>query len=215
MAKIIKEIHDLINLAFDKGYTDYIPSGDRDNAIDQGQILLQRNLFKEFVLNKRVRNDLLPFEMLATIGLPAGVIPADFEQEIEGWSVSDGKEYPLTILESGFYRTRKLDVVSPPSLEVPIATINFQGAKTLDVVPTDITSVQLRYWRLPVKPQYVETPNGIGQMVYDDGASVDVEWSRGMIDILMENTFTVLGLNLKEFMLSQAGRPPQPKLATL
>lgn len=214
--KLIKEIHDLINLAIDKGVTDYIPAPDIDNAVDQGQILLYRQLVKDFAINKRIRNDLLGFEKLATVTMAAGigVIPGDFENEIEVFYTSDGKDYSISIKESGFYRRRLLDVVSPPDLLNPMATINNNAGRRIEVAPSTIASINLRYWILPVKPFYAET-TVLGQRVYDDGSSVDVGFTRGMLDILIENTLKILGLNLREFIIAQAGQAPQPKVATL
>lgn len=215
MAKLIQQIHDLINLAIDKGVTDYISPENIDNAIDAGQMVLYRLLVREFVKNKRVRNDLLPFEKLASVTITAkvGPLPADFEHEIEMFYTSGGVDYPITVLESAFYRTAIRDVVAPPTVTDPIATFNNNAGKKIEVYP-QISPVNLRYWILPPKPAYVTTTS-LGQLVYDDTNSIDVLWSRGVHDILMENTFKPLGLNLREIQVMQAGMKPFPKEATL
>lgn len=215
MAKLIKQIHDLIDLATDKGVTDYFSRPQLDNAIDQGQMILYRQLVKDFAKNKRVRNDLLPFEVVASVTITAGIgsLPSDFEDEIEAYYTTGGIDYPVSIKESGFYRKRIRDVVSPPSATDPIATINLNTTKKIEVSPT-LTPITLRYWKLPTKPTYATTTVN-SQIVYDDTASVDVLWSRALHDIIMENTFKVLGLNLREMAVLQAGLKAFPKEATL
>lgn len=213
--KLIKQIHDLINLATDKGVTDYLSMSQIDDATDQGQQLLFRQLVKDYPKNKRVRNDLLPFEKVASIVITAkiGDLPADHEQEIEAYYASGGIEYPFTFIESGSFRRRVNDVVSPPTATDPIATINYNTGKKLEVYP-QVSPVTFRYWILPPKPFYATiSVLGTGQ-IYDDVNSVDLLWSRGMQDIIMENTFKLLGLNLREVMLLQSGLK-QPKETTI
>src|SRR5258706_5070258 len=153
MAKLIAQIHDLINLAIDKGVTDYISPENIDNTIDAGQQLLFRQLVKDFAKNKRVRNNLLPFEKLAniTITTKVGSLPTDFEQEIEIFYTTSGVDYPVTVKESAFFRKAIRDVVSPPTATDPIATINYNAGKKIEVYP-QITPVTIRYWILPPKP---------------------------------------------------------------
>lgn len=215
MAKLIQQIHDLINLAIDKGVTDYISPEDIDNAIDAGQMVLYRLLVKEFVKNKRVRNDLLPFEKFASVTITAkvGSLPVDFENEIEAYYTAAGVDYPIMIHESGFFRIAVRDVVAPPSLEDPIATINYNAGKKIEVAP-QLSPITLHYWILPPKPSYVTVDN-LGQLVFDEVNSIDVLWSRGLHDILMENTLKPLGLNLRELQVMQAGMKPFPKEATI
>lgn len=213
--KLIKQIHDLINLATDKGVTDYHAPSQIDDAIDQGQMLLYRQLVKDYPKNKRVRNDLLPFEKVASIIITArvGDVPVDHEQEIEGYYTANGIDYPFTFIESGSFRKRISDVVSPPTATDPIATINYNAGKKIEVYP-QVSPVTFRYWILPPKPFYA-TITSLTTQVYHDVNSVDVLWSRGMHDMIVENTFKILGLNLHEVQLISAGLKPQPKEASI
>lgn len=215
--KLIKQIHDLINLATDKGVTDYHAASQIDDAIDQGQQLLFRQLVKDYPKNKRVRNDLLPFEKVASVVITAkvGSIPVDHEQEIEAYYTANGIDYPFTFIESGSFRRRISDVVSPPTATDPIATVNYNAGKKIEVYP-QVSPVTFRYWILPPKPFYATITSLTIQIpTYDDVNSVDVLWSRGMHDIVVENTFKILGLNLREAMLAQSGLKQQPKEATI
>lgn len=215
MPKLIKQIHDLVNLAIDKGVTDYIPNSKVDDAIDQGQMGLFRELLQQHPRTKRIRNYLLPFETKESITITAlvGDIDATFEHEIEAWVTVSSVNYPISIKESGFYRRRVLDKVDPPSTTNLFATIyNDSGFKI--EVSNQVSPIILRYFRRPVKPVYATTEVD-SQLVYDDAGSTDVEWSDLVHDILMERTFKVLGLNLREIQVMQSGQEMMPKEATL
>jgi hypothetical protein len=215
MAKLVKQIHDLIDLCTDKGLTVYHSAAQKDNAIDQGQMELFRELLKEFPKTSRTRNWLLPFEKVASITITAkvGPMPTDFEQEIEYYVTVSGVKYPVLIKESGFFRRRVLDPVDPPSTTNLFAMI-FNDTTPKIEVSNDITPVVVSYWARPVKPAYVTTVVD-GYLVYSDGGSTDVLWSEMLLDILVQKTFRILGINLREFMVAQAGAPEEPKIATL
>lgn len=215
MAKLVKQICDLIDLATDKGVTNYHPRDQQCNAIDQGQMELFRELLKEFPKTSRTRNWLLPFEKVASITITAkvGPLPADFQQDIEYYVTVSGVKYPVLIKESGFFRKRVLDPVDPPSTTNLMAMIYNDSGKKIEL-SNDITPVIISYWARPVKPVYV-TDEVDGELIYNDTTSTDVQWSEMLLDILVEKTFRILGINLREFMLAQAGAKEEPKIATL
>ncbi len=216
MAKLVKQIHDLIGLAIDKGYTQYISDADIDNAIDQGQMVLFRQLVKEFPRNKRVRNDLLPFEVKASIVITAkvGAIPSDFEHEIDAWVTVSSVDYPVKFVESGFFKRRILDVVDPPSTTNIFACIYNDGGRKVEVAP-QATPLILTYFKRPTKPVYGTTGPTNGQFIYSDGASTDVDWKDSVHDLIVQNTLAILGLNLRDGQVQRAGQAEMPKSATL
>lgn len=216
MAKLIKQIADLISLAIDKGYTQYITDSQIMDGVHSTQMALWRDLVKKFPQDKRVRNDLLPFQVKAdiTISSKIGTIPTDFEQEIEAWVTSGGVDYPVTIVESGFFRRRIRDVVDPPSTTNIFGTIYYNSGRKIEVSP-NITPVTLVYFKKPTKPVYATTGPTNGQYIYDDTNSVDVLWSDTMHDFLVERSLAIFGLNMRDGQVQRAGQAPQPKEATV
>lgn len=217
MSKLIKQIYDLVNLATDKGITGYHSDSQIMDAIHEGQMVLWRELVKQFPRTKRVRNDLLPFEVRATITLTSGVgsIPSDYEQEIEGWIVdSSSVKRRVTFVEEGFFRERVLDPVDPPSATNPFVNIYFDAARKVEIAPVSITSMVLVYFKKPVKPIFSTIESG-GTYIFDDATSTDVEWSETLYDILIQNALQPLGLNLRDGQVQAAGQMVEPREASL
>lgn len=216
MAKLIKQIHDLIGLAIDKGYTQYVTDSQIDDVIDQAQMVLFRQLLKQFPQNKRVRNDLLPFEVRASVTITAkvGSLPSDFEHEIEAWYTASSVDYSITLVESGFYRRRIRDVVDPPSSTNLFGSIYYDSARKIEI-SSQLTPIVLLYFKRPTKPVYATTGPTNGQYLYSDGSSTDVDWAPSVHDILVEKTLGILGLSMRDGQVQRAGQPTESKEATL
>ena len=282
MSKLIYQIHNLITLATNKGIAGYYSDTQVDDAIDQGQMLLFRQLLQKFPRDKRVRNDLLPFEVRAnvTITSKVGPLPADFEHDIEAWYTASSVDYPIKLVEPGFYRTRIRDVVDPPSATNLFGSIYYDTARKIEI-SSNVTPIVLNYFKRPTKPVFVTVlthtftvtsasatigatytnnsqtftvtatisgavtlvctspgspassgtltkASGTGdatitfssvssgtQYSYSDNDSTDVLWSNTLHDVLVENTLSILGLNIRDGQVQRAGQKSEPKEASL
>lgn len=209
MAKTIKQIHDLVTIAFDKGKTNYWSHEEIDAAVYAAIMDLFRTLKKEYPKTLHSRNFMLPLQRTATITLTAGIgnIPDGFSHEQQLFVVATGKHIP--ILERGFWDTRKRDPIDVPSTTNPIATIygDTTGVRKVELYPTTSANPGLLYFQIPTAPSYVTTLNGASQEVYDDTASVDIEFPATLHDIIFEKALASLGLGLQNgqaVQLSQA-----------
>lgn len=225
MAKLIKQIHDLIGLGIDKGYTQDITDSEIDDVVDSVQMTFFRQNLKEFPKNNRIRDYILPFQVRADITCTGGIgpLPTDFEHEIEAWTTVSTVKYPVSLKESGFFRRRVLDKVSPPTASAAIATIyNNAGAtgatgKIFEIAP-QTSPVTLMYFKRPPKPVYATTatgPSGAQQYIYDDAATTDVSWSPLVKDILVQKSLEMVGLNMRDGMVVRAGQQTEPREASL
>jgi hypothetical protein len=210
MAKLIKQIHDLVGLAIDKGITQYISDSQIDDAIDQAQMGLFRPLIKEYAKTKIIRNELLPFQLRSsvTIASKIGSLPSDFEHEIDAWVTVSSVDYEVRILEAGMFRRRLRDPIDVPSTTNLIANIYYNSGKKIEL-SNDITPLVLNYFKRPAKPVYATTLSG-GQYVYADGSSTDVEWSSLVHDILVERSLGILGVSIRDGQVQRAGQHPEP-----
>ncbi len=224
MPKFVKQVHDLITLAIDKGITNYIPSEQIDNVIDQGQMVLFRTLVKEYLKTKDPvsRNYLLPFEKKASIVVTTGIgpMPTDCEQELEFWATVSGIDYPVFIKETGVfkksilrYKFREEDPIAASPGRNIFARIYYDSARKIEVYPST-TPLSIIYLIRPVKPVFATTLVD-DYPIYDDASSTDVAWSHLVQDILLENTLNILGLSLRDGQVQRTGQKEQPKVATV
>jgi hypothetical protein len=211
MAKLLKQVHDQIKIATDKGITEYHAPAEIDNVIDNGQMGFFRELVKEFAKTKIVRNELLPFQRRAnvTIASNVGSLPTDFEHEMDVWANVGGVDYEVRLFEAGMFRRRLRDPIDIPSTTNLMANIYFDTAKKIEV-SNQITPVVMNYFKRPIKPFYATTLSG-AQLIYDDTNTIDMEWSQICHDIIVERSLLLLGLNMKDGQIQRAGQNMQPK----
>ncbi len=215
MSFFIKQLHDAIDLATDQGISNYWTRAQIDDAVDQAQMGLFRLILKEFAETRTIRNELLPFQKVAsvTIASQIGDLPADFEHEIEWYVTVSSIKYPIKIIELGTYRKRILDPIDPPTSTNVFGQIYNNSGKKIEI-SSQITPITLHYFKRPVKPVYGTTMVD-GQETYNEGTSTDLEWSEVMYDILLEKSLPLLGLGMKDGMIFNATRGPMTKEQTV
>ncbi len=215
MAKLIKQIYDLVALATDKGITGYHSDSQIMDVIDQTQMNLFRPLIQEFAKTKQVRNELLPFQKRASIPITAkiGDLPSDFEHEMDCWVTVNSVDYPVRIFEAGTFRNRLRDPIDAPSTTNLIGNIYFDTSKKIEL-SAQITPLVFNYFKRPVKPVFATTLVS-SQYIYDDANSVDVEWSPLVHPILVEKSLLMLGLSMRDGQLQRVGQSPVPIEATV
>jgi hypothetical protein len=212
MAKLIKQIHDLVDIAIDKGYTNYLSRPQIDATIYAGLVELFRTMLTEHPKTLRSRNYLLPFQKTASIALTAGIgpVPSDFEHEIE-FFLDDADKTHIPIVERGFWTDRRRDPINPPSATSPVGTIYLDTIKKIEIAPTTLTSIKVLYFKTPVMPSYKTTINVDDQEVYDDTTSIDIEFSPLLHDIVMEKALSTIGLALQRGEVVRQSQMSIPK----
>ena len=212
MSKLIKQIHDLILLATDKGLTAYWSDSQIDDGIHKAQMGFYRELIGEFSKTKKVRNELLPFQKKASITITAkfGSLPADYQHERDCWVTSDGKDWPVTILEDGAFRNRLNDTIVNPTTDFTnlIANISFDTSNKIEL-SAQITPLVFRYFIAPIKPVYATTISS-GTPVYDDAGSTDVKWTDETHDVIVDRSLLIFGLSMRDQQLQRVGSQSIP-----
>lgn len=205
MPKLIKQIHDIVDLAFDQGLTHHWSREQIDVAIHKAQMKLFRELVGQHPRTLRARNLLLPFQKTEIIVLTSGIgaIPQDFEHDIEFFVNDSGKRH-VPCIERGFWDTRKRDPIDTPSATNPICTVygDTNGAPVVEVEPTSLTTIGVLRFIEPPKPGYAVKEED-GFLVYDDDSSTDVAWHASVHDIIAEAALDVLGIALKDVQAIQ------------
>lgn len=198
MAKLIKQIHDLVDIAFNKGLTDYWSRPQVDAAVYSAVNELFRVCAKEYPKTLLSRSYMLALQRTATITLTTGIgsLPADFHHEVEFFVTATRKRIPIK--ERGFWDTAKNDPVDVPTVNSPIGTIyaDSSGVKKLELYPTTAANPGVLYFKTPVMPVYATTIV-TGNLVYDDASSVDVEFPVTLHDLIVEKALAPLGLGVQ------------------
>lgn len=212
MAKLIKSIHDLVDIAIDKNLTNYRSRSEIDTCVYAGLVEVFRDIVKEYAKTLQIRNYMVPFQKVASITLTAGIgdLPSDLEHEIEFYLNVTGKTH-IDMIERGFWSARREDPVDPPSTSRPIGTVYKDTTRKLEIAPiTGIATAKVLYFATPTKPTYATTISS-GQDVYDDTASVDVQASVLLHDIIVDKSLAILGLGLSRGELVRKADTSQQK----
>lgn len=215
MGTLIKKIHDLIGLAIDKGYTQYVSDSQIDDVVDSAQMELFRQLLRQYPKDGRTRDHLLPFQVKEsmTISSKFGNLPTGCEYPIEFYYTATGVDYPVKLVESGVFRKVLSDVVDPPSAHNLFGYIHYNSVKKIEL-STQVTPITIVYFKRPPEPVYGTTYVN-SQAVYDSTTTTDLSWSPMIEDILVQKSLGALGLNMRDGQVQRAGQPTEPKEATL
>jgi hypothetical protein len=211
LAYLIKQIHDLVDLAIDQGITTYWTRTQIDDAVDAGQMTLFRQILKEFPKTKIIRNEILPFQNATNVTVTGsiGSLPSDFEHEIEAYVATGSIKYPVKFIDQGFFRRRVLDPVDPPVATNVFGMINYNSGRKIEL-SSQVTPLVLTYFKRPTKPVYGTTLSS-GQYIYNQSGSTDLDWSNTLYDLLVEKTLPYLGLGMKDGQIINATNNPMPK----
>ena len=204
MAKNISVIHDMINLVIRKGLTGYYPPEDIDKAVYKASNDLFNMEFKKYEETQEVSDSLAVFKSNPTLltidGNGQSPYPANYRHVTEMLCTSsltgEAKEIDTAMLG------RKLNNPNtPPTLQYPIFSLY---SSYIQFYPITITNVSIVYLKTPIYPMYAYTIVG-GRYVYNDSASIDVEWNTTDINKVALRALEVMGITLDDATLAQFG----------
>jgi len=202
MAKKIKEIHDQINLLTTKGRTGYHTAVEIDIAVYMASKWLFDFYYKMFEENNAIYDSLRPFATDPTVitlnGSGQYILPADFIHEI-GQITSGTTNIMVDTIDRAALSRRINNNLVPPTVDYPMCAFY---ATYVQFYPITITNVKFAYLKKPVQPVYATTISN-GREVYDDAASVDVEWNEVDLAKVTTRAMSVLGINLEDLKLVQ------------
>lgn len=201
MAKKIKEIHDQIDLLTAKGRIGYHSRADIDTAVYMASKWQYNQYYSIYEQTNEISDSMAVFLSDPTpLTLTAGkfTLPANFVHEVGEISAgtSNRKVKRLTHAQLS---ARRNSALVPPTATYPVCVFY----KTyIQFYPTDITNVIMTYLLAPVQPVYAFTIVN-GREVYNDAASVDIEWSVDDLVKITDKALEVLSQNLQNPLLSQ------------
>lgn len=109
---------------------------------------------------------------------------------------------PIEVCTDLEYGERVDNSITYPTLKRPVANYNSLG---LEILPTEITSVELTYLKIPTTPIRQYTINGNDESVYNPTGSVDFAYPKTTHNDICIRIMGYIGINIKEeFLVSMA-----------
>jgi hypothetical protein len=215
MAKLIKDIHDLVDFLAGKNSANKQPPEKIDQVVYEVVIDLFNDNYKMYVKTQEISDFLLAFKRTKKVTATGNIatLPADY-QHMRAIRTMAGKKVDL--VEDKFWDGRKNSKVAPPSDTNPIARIEVPeadpAARTIEMHPAQ--DLMLEYFKAPAKPLYAYAVQGT-RYVYDDDATIDVEFGTLLFPDIKRRVLSGLGINLRDRELTvyaeQAKRNEYPK----
>lgn len=204
MPKAIKNIHDRINLAIRKGQTGYFSTSEIDAEIYAEINDMWRKYVVEFEKTRIINIYLNPFIKTED------VTPNPSDGSV---TLTNAFHYPLAIrvkangkevneLDQARWDVRINHPIEFPTADYPIC--KFENKK-LWARPINIGELTVSYINKPVAPVYAYTIVN-NRPVYNDGASVDVEFDVILHNDLVSRVLRNLGVPMREELLIRDGQ---------
>lgn len=201
MAKLVKTIHDRVNLAIKKGLSGYFSPDKIDTEINAESMNLWLKYTPLFEKDADIAAILDPFkrneEVTLTSGL--GTMTAAFQRPTVVLTEGGVK---IEIVDIGMWADRVNHPLKAPSADYPVC--RFQN-KQITVLPTSLTKAIVHYLKYPTKVVYAYTVVGT-RYVYDDTNSIDCEWPEPVHDMIMNRVLENLGINIRELLMIQTSQ---------
>ncbi len=201
MAKFIKNMHDLVDLLTAKGKTGYFPRVDIDLAVYAASKDLFDKEYDVYQATKKITDSMGVFlsnpTTMTVDGFGQVNIPADY---LHATSITGGTVgWPVSEMDEATLALRINDPLCPPTAEYPICKFY----KTyIQFYPITLTGIKMTYLKNPIQPVYAYDVVD-GREVYDDAASVDIEWNVTDQNKVTMRALEILGITLSEQDLTQ------------
>jgi hypothetical protein len=213
MDKNIKYIHELINDILEKEVGEYHAPEKIDRILHTESLDLFQSLRRRLGTSEEVDSMLSPFTLSKTLTVETTgffALPEDIEflnliqvgrlidepktVDTEATYKEDKVGIDIDLLTSNQWSERLRDPLVGPELDFPIA-IRLQ--KNLKVAPIEVKEISIIYLKTPSSPTYAVRRQG-ELMVYDGDNSVDMEWSVGITNDLVNRALGKLGISQRE-----------------
>jgi hypothetical protein len=203
MAKQIEKIHRVLADLEGKNVATKRPPEQIDRVLHMIIVDVFNKHIDHYVKTKKISNYLLPFKRQVDIPLTNGVGPLPEEYAHHRTvALPSGKE--IDVVEDKFWDRRVNSKLSPITT-TPICRIenSVEGVGQIQVFPTTTTGpIKFSFFKYPAQPIYAYTPNGT-RYVYDEDASVDVEFPIGLFPEIVNRLMGAFGIALRDGQLIQ------------
>lgn len=105
-------------------------------------------------------------------------------------------EVPVEVVVDDEWSTRLAAAVRKPTLRYPILKFVQSTVRQVQVAPTAITQLKLRYYKKPVTPVFIYTTDANNNIIYDAANSIQSEFPEIAHEPIINLLFERVGINL-------------------
>ena len=206
MSHFIQTIHDSINFHLGKTESGYHNPDEIDRELNLESLKVFNDLISVFEETRKISEHLQPLMKSASLTTTGGSIakPDDFEHAIGMFLTDDDVE--VEILTSARFIVRKKHVNKPPSASYPIARMF--GAN-IEMLPITTTKLTIEYFKRPTNADFAYTVVSEGY-VFDEGNSVDWEWSDHVSERIVATVLRKFGVPIKDQEVFRYSKSEEP-----
>lgn len=203
MAKYIQGIHDFLNLLERKGLTGYFPPEEIDIAVYNASKDLYLVEYRKFEETQEITDSFTVFKsnpLLLTITSGQATYPSDYKHLV-GLLCPTAANGIVQEIDEGMIGLKLANPITPPTLLYPCCVLE---NTYIQFYPGNVTGVTMTYIKNPIQPSYAYTIVG-GRYVYNDSASIDIEWGVTDQNKVTMRALKYLGITLDDATLAQFG----------
>lgn len=201
MAKYIQGIHDFLNLLERKGLTGYFPPEEIDLAVYNASKDLYLVEYRKFEETQEITDTFAVFKsdpLPLTIVSGQASYPSDYNHLV-GLLCPTAANGIVQEIDEGMIGLKLSNPVTPPNLQYPCCVLE---NSYIQFYPSNTTGVTMTYLKDPIQPVYAYTIVA-GRYVYNDSASIDIEWRVTDQNKVTMRALEYLGITLDDATLAQ------------
>lgn len=209
----LQEAYNFLNFWINKYTGAWYSPEELDAITDRGQISYYSDLQPKYATSQRVKDVLSPFRASYTFTTgttPLGVItiPSNLNYldlldcyittTISGRIV---RYFPVEMVNEDERIDRLNSQIDPVTIATPFG--EFIGKAIIQLWPNEPNEGVVNFLRRPVKPNFVYTVISNRVIVYNNGASTQLEWRESDQNAILLKTLSSIGINLSDGEIQQ------------
>lgn len=202
----LNEAYTLLNFYINKAQGGWYAPGELDLIVDRAQRTLYNTYYLKYSTSQRLDDALAPFKVdfqFTTGTTPGGLIttPIDYLDLLAIYTIVTGsdnitRKRPVDIISEDELVHRVNSQVVPVTVNDPIGVIKKDW--NVQLYPEQPQAGIMMYLREPVAPFFAYSLVSGRVIVYNAGASTQLEWSDKDIESILLIALEGLGINLSE-----------------
>jgi hypothetical protein len=202
----LNEVYILLNFYLNKAQGSWYPPEELTRIVDRAQKTLYNTYYTKYATSQRLDDALAPFKVdfqFTNGTTPGGLIPTpdDYFDLLGIYTLVTGsdnvtRKRPVEIVNEEELVYRLNSQVVPVTVDDPVGVIKAEW--DVQLYPAQPQAGIMMYLREPVAPYFAYSVVSGRVIVYNQGASIQLEWSDKDIESIILIALNGIGINLGE-----------------